>query len=188
MPADMFQPMAGVQTSIYIFEAHKTHDFESTVKFIDFRNDGYKRTKRALKEIDEPAKRYSDIIRVNKAGESAKVEANWDIDKFILRFYHQICSRLEFRPAQKIDTKPTLNDFRTTVANFLVNEVEQILKKVKRWEVNCHSIQSRRKQLEKICLISSQFHSNPKAYVFKFLASGDFDKNKVEEITVMLPH
>ncbi|MBU2932913.1 MULTISPECIES: hypothetical protein [Vibrio] len=36
-----------------------------------------------------------------------------------------------------------------------------------------------------ICLISSQFHSNPKAYVFKFLASGDFDKNKVEEITVM---
>ena len=33
-----------------------------------------------------------------------------------------------------------------------------------------------------ICLISSQFHSNPKAYVFKFLASGDFDKNKVSEL------
>ena len=37
MPTDLFQPMAGVQTSIYIFEAGKPHDFEQTVKFIDFR-------------------------------------------------------------------------------------------------------------------------------------------------------
>lgn len=48
MPTDLFQPMAGVQTSIYIFEAHKPHDFQKIVKFIDFRNDGYKRTSRAL--------------------------------------------------------------------------------------------------------------------------------------------
>ena len=27
MPGDLFQPMAGVQTSIYVFEA-KPHDFE----------------------------------------------------------------------------------------------------------------------------------------------------------------
>ena len=35
MPTDLFQPMAGVQTSIYIFEAHKPHDFQKIVKFID---------------------------------------------------------------------------------------------------------------------------------------------------------
>ena len=34
MPTDLFQPMAGVQTSIYIFEAHKPHDFQKIVKFI----------------------------------------------------------------------------------------------------------------------------------------------------------
>ncbi len=67
MPTDLFQPMAGVQTSIYIVEAHTPHDFEKTVKFIDFRNDGYKRTSRSLQEIDEPTKRYADIIKIYKA-------------------------------------------------------------------------------------------------------------------------
>ena len=54
--------MAGVQTSIYIFESHKPHDFDKTVKFIDFRNDGYKRTSRAIQEIDAPTQRYADMI------------------------------------------------------------------------------------------------------------------------------
>jgi type I restriction enzyme M protein len=64
MPVDLFLPMAGVQTSIYVFEAHKPHDSEKTVKFIDFRNDGYKRTSRALQNTDDPAKRYADIIKI----------------------------------------------------------------------------------------------------------------------------
>jgi len=80
MPTDLFQPMAGVQTSIYIFEARKAHDYEQTVKFIDFRNDEYKRTSRALQEIDNPSKRYLDIVKIHKAGKNAKVEATWNID------------------------------------------------------------------------------------------------------------
>ena len=71
MPTDLFQPMAGVQTSIYIFEAHKPHDFQKIVKFIDFRNDGYKRTSRALQEIDNPTQRYADIVKIYKAGKNA---------------------------------------------------------------------------------------------------------------------
>lgn len=62
MPVDLFVPVAGVQTSIYIFQAGKPHDFGKTVKFIDFRNDGYKRTKRGLQEIDNPSQRYDDIV------------------------------------------------------------------------------------------------------------------------------
>lgn len=80
MPTDLFQPMAGVQTSIYIVEAHTPHDYEKIVKFIDFRNDGYKRTTRSLQETDEPAKRYADIIRLYKAGKSAKLEASWKVN------------------------------------------------------------------------------------------------------------
>ena len=64
MPTDLFQPMAGVQTSIYILKAHTSHDIEQTVKFIDFRNDGYKRTSRALQDIDHPAARYAYIIKI----------------------------------------------------------------------------------------------------------------------------
>ncbi|GAB2023056.1 N-6 DNA methylase [Pseudolactococcus yaeyamensis] len=53
MPIDLFVPMAGVQTSIYVFEAHvkKGHDFEKPVRFIDFRQDGYKRAKRSVTSI-----------------------------------------------------------------------------------------------------------------------------------------
>ena len=90
MPVDLFQPMAGVQTSIYIFEAHKPHDFEQTVKFIDFRDDGYKRTSRALQEINEPTKRYSDIIKIYKAGLNAKIDANWNLKEvYIEDFINQ---------------------------------------------------------------------------------------------------
>lgn len=46
MPTDLFVPNASVQTSIYIFEAGVPHDFDAPVKFIDFRNDGQKRSKR----------------------------------------------------------------------------------------------------------------------------------------------
>lgn len=80
MPTDLFQPMAGVQTSIYVFEAKKPHDFEQPVKFIDFRNDGYKRTSRALQEIDEPTKRYADIVKIYKGGKNAKLETTWSLD------------------------------------------------------------------------------------------------------------
>ena len=60
MPVDLFEPMASVQTNIYIFEAHKPHNFEKTVKFIDFSNDGYKRTKRGLIEQDNPTQRCGE--------------------------------------------------------------------------------------------------------------------------------
>lgn len=72
MPTDLFVPNAIVQTSIYVFEAKYPHNFGlDKVKFIDFRNDGYKRTERALKEIDSPAERYSDLYLIYKLGLSA---------------------------------------------------------------------------------------------------------------------
>lgn len=87
MPADLFIPNAIVQTSIYIFKAKRPHDFEhDIVKFIDFRNDGYKRTKRIIKEIDNPSDRYNDIYLIYKLGKNAvrneSFHANlWNLDK-----------------------------------------------------------------------------------------------------------
>lgn len=72
MPTDLFMPNANVQTSIYIFEAGKPHNFElDVVKFIDFRNDGYKRTERCIKEVDYPVERYQDIYLLYKLGFNA---------------------------------------------------------------------------------------------------------------------
>ena len=86
MPADLFIPNAIVQTSIYIFKSGKAHDFQyDIVKFIDFRNDGYKRTERCIKEIDNPNERYSDIYLIYKLGKNAVKNKDfhkdlWDLD------------------------------------------------------------------------------------------------------------
>lgn len=72
MPADLFNPNAIVQTSIYVFEAGTPHNFDyDIVKFIDFRNDGYKRTERCISEVDRPAERYQDLYLIYKLGYNA---------------------------------------------------------------------------------------------------------------------
>lgn len=69
MPMDLFEPNATVQTSIYIFKAGTPHKYDyDIVKFIDFRNDGYKRTERCIKETDHPTERYRDIYLIYKLG------------------------------------------------------------------------------------------------------------------------
>lgn len=129
MPVDLFQPMAGVQTSIYIFEAGTPHDYEKTVKFIDFSNDGYKRTSRSLIEQDVPIKRYSDIIKIFKSGSKAKIEANWDLNAtYTEDFITDSGTDWNFGAHIKIDTKPTLSDFKKTVADYLSWEVSNIIK------------------------------------------------------------
>ncbi|MEE3608745.1 HsdM family class I SAM-dependent methyltransferase [Avibacterium paragallinarum] len=133
MPTDLFQPMAGVQTSIYIFEAGKPHDIESVVKFIDFRNDGYKRTERSLLEQDNPSQRYQDIIKIYKAGRSAKVSKElWDLENtYIEDFISKDGNDWNFEQHQKINTTPTLEDFKKTVSDYLAWEVSNILKNQK---------------------------------------------------------
>lgn len=128
MPVDLFVPMAGVQTSIYIFKAHTKHDFEKTVKFIDFRNDGYKRAKRGVTEVDNPTERYQDIIKIYKAGKRAKISADWDLEAtYIEDFITDQGNDWNFEQHQIIDTKPTLEDFKKTVADYLSWEVTQLL-------------------------------------------------------------
>lgn len=128
MPVDLFEPMASVQTNIYIFEAHKPHNFEKTVKFIDFSNDGYKRTKRGLIEQDNPTQRYTDIVKIYNAGKSAKVSKElWDLDKI---YYEGFItdSGDDWNQSAPVDTKPTLQDFKKTVADYLAWEVSNLLK------------------------------------------------------------
>ncbi|MDO4997042.1 MAG: N-6 DNA methylase [Neisseria sp.] len=131
MPTDLFQPMAGVQTSIYIFEAHTPHDVQVPVKFIDFSNDGYKRTERALSEIDHPTERYADMLKIYKAGKNAQVSPHlWNLDDIYVEDFITLNGNdWNFSQHKKIDTKPTLADFKKTVADYLAWEVSQLLKK-----------------------------------------------------------
>lgn len=130
MPVDLFQPMAGVQTSIYVFQAGTPHNFDKTVKFIDFRNDGYKRTSRSLQELDNPAERYQDIIKIYNAGYKAKVHAGlWNLEEVYTEdFITTSGNDWNFDQHKKVDTKPTLQDFKKTVSDYLAWEVSEILK------------------------------------------------------------
>lgn len=131
MPVDLFVPMAGVQTSIYIVEhTGKPHDYEKQVRFIDFRNDGYKRAKRGISEVDHPVERYQDIVQIFKNGRDAKVHNGlWDLDKaVVMDEITDSGADWNFDQHFKTDTQPTEDDFRKVVADYLAWEVSQILK------------------------------------------------------------
>jgi hypothetical protein len=56
----------------FIFLKLEKHDFQhNIIKLIDFRNDGYTRTKRGIAEIDHPTGRYQDILIIYKMGMNA---------------------------------------------------------------------------------------------------------------------
>ena len=131
MPIDLFIPMAGVQTSVYVIEhTGKSHDYKKQVKFIDFRNDGYKRTKRGIIEIDNPVQRYNDIIEIYKNGATANVsDTLWNLQQtVVMNVITNKGNDWNFDQYQKIDTKPTLHDFKKTVGDYLAWEVSNILK------------------------------------------------------------
>ncbi|SIT13732.1 Type I restriction-modification system, DNA methylase subunit [Chryseobacterium ureilyticum] len=131
MPVDLFQPMAGVQTSIYVVEhTGKKHDPNKQVKFIDFRNDGYKRTKRGTLETNNPMQRYKDIVEIYRNGNTADVSADlWDLNtQIVMGKITDSGADWNFDQFQKIDTKPTLADFKKTVSEYLAWEVSNILK------------------------------------------------------------
>lgn len=131
MPIDLFQPMAGVQTSIYVVEhTGKSHDYKKQVKFIDFRNDGYKRTKRGIIEIDNPVQRYNDIIEIYKNGTTANVSSSlWNLKQIVaMSVITNKGNDWNYDQYQIIDTKPTLKDFKKTVGDYLAWEVSNLLK------------------------------------------------------------
>ncbi|APQ72487.1 restriction endonuclease subunit S [Clostridium botulinum] len=131
MPNDLFLPMAGVNTCVYVFEAHKKHDFDRKVKFINFRNDGYKRSKRGfIQEVDNPIARYQDIIKIYKAGVDARVQANWDLkDIYIEDFINDSGADWNFDQHLKIDSSTELNDFQVSISDSLSWEISKLLKR-----------------------------------------------------------
>jgi len=131
MPVDLFQPMAGVQTSIYVVEhTGKKHNYTKQVKFIDFRNDGYKRTKRGIIEINNPLQRYNDIIEIYKNGVTANVSHDlWDLkQQVVMDVITDKGTDWNYDQHQKIDTMPKLEDFKKTISDYLTWEVSNILK------------------------------------------------------------
>lgn len=139
MPADLFGGKSSVQTSIYVFEVNKPHHTKQLVRFIDFRNDGYKRSNRKkakasanLRNEDRAIERYDEVVDLVKFGKTYLnifSEKEFVEDIICVETGHKdFGADWNFDQHKKIDTTPKIDDFKKTVGDYLAWEVSQILK------------------------------------------------------------
>jgi len=130
MPIDIFIGKSSVQTNIYVFKVGEKHHKEEVVKFIDFSNDGYTRTNRKkasnnLKNTDRAKERYEELVKLVRFGKS-------QLNIFTEKEYYEDTidpkNGADWNKSAPIDTKPTLEDFKKTVSDYLAWEVTNILK------------------------------------------------------------
>lgn len=130
MPMDIFIGKASVQTNIYVFQVGEIHHKDIMVKFIDFSNDGYSRSNRKkassnLKDTDKAKERYEEIVNLVRFGRSK-------LNIFSEKEYYEATidpnDGADWNYNPKIDTKPTLEDFKKTISDYLSWEVSQLLK------------------------------------------------------------
>lgn len=130
MPIDLFIGKSSVQTNIYVFKVGEPHQKDDTVKFINFSNDGYTRTNRKkasvnLRDTDHAKERYQEIVDLVRFGRKK-------LNIFTEKEYYEGTidpeNGADWNQSAPIDTKPTLDDFKKTVADYLAWEVSTLLK------------------------------------------------------------
>lgn len=130
MPIDIFIGKSSVQTYIYVFKVNEPHHQDEMVKFIDFSNDGYTRTNRKkasnnLKDTGQAKERYQEVVDLVRFGKS-KLKLLSNQEFYELTINPEDGS--DWNQTPPIDTRPTLNDFKRTVSNYLAWEVSNLLK------------------------------------------------------------
>lgn len=130
MPIDIFIGKSSVQTNIYVFKVNEKHHPDETVKFIDFSEDGYTRTNRKkasnnLKDTNQAKERYEEVANLVRFGKS---KLNIFTDKEYFEGTIDPKNGADWNKSSAIDTKPTLQDFKKTVSDYLAWEVSNILK------------------------------------------------------------
>lgn len=131
MPMDLFIGKSSVQTYIYVFRVGEPHENDNIVKFIDFSNDGYTRTNRKkascnLRDTDHAKERYQEIVNLVRFGRN---KLKYFTDNEYYEGTINVESGADWNQTAPIDTKPTLNDFKKTVSDYLAWEVSNLLSK-----------------------------------------------------------
>lgn len=130
MPIDLFIGKSSVQTNVYVFRVGENHQKDDVVKFIDFSNDGYTRSdrKKASKNLfdtDRAKERYQEVVDLVRFGKS---KLNILTEKEYYEGYIDPENGADWNQTAPIDTKPTLEDFKKTVSDYLAWEVSTLLK------------------------------------------------------------
>ena len=130
MPIDLFIGKSSVLTNIYVFRVGEAHQKDDVVKFIDFSNDGYTRSdrKKASKNLfdtDRAKERYQEVVDLVRFG---KTKLSILTEKEYYEGHIDPDNGSDWNQAAPIDTKPTLDDFKKTVSDYLAWEVSTLLK------------------------------------------------------------
>lgn len=130
MPIDLFIGKSSVQTNIYVFRVGEAHQKDDIVKFIDFSVDGYTRTNRKkascnLRDTDHAKERYAELVDLVRFGKS---KLNIFTEKEYYEGKIDPENGADWNQTVPIDTKPTLEDFKKTVSDYLAWEVSNLLK------------------------------------------------------------
>lgn len=141
MPADLFNGKSSVQTAIYLFKVNRAHETDDMVTFIDFSEDGYARQNRKkstqkvnLRNVDHALERYDEIVAIC-LGKKPKTEYYTEANGLVIKDTITLNGDdWTFNQHKKIDTTPTEDDFKKTVADYLAWRVSAILKGEVQWD------------------------------------------------------
>ena len=135
MPSGLFGNKASVSVYIFVFKVNRPHEEDDVVTFIDFSEDGYSRQNRKkstqdvnLRDTDNAAARYDEVLAIvlgKKPKTSYYTEVNGKVIKDTVTLNGDDWL---FTQHQIIDTTPTEEDFKKTVANYLSWKVSQLMK------------------------------------------------------------
>ncbi|EGO9003053.1 SAM-dependent DNA methyltransferase [Enterococcus faecalis] len=131
MPTDLFVGKSSVQTYIYVFRVGEAHENDYTVQFIDFTNDGYTRSNRKkssnnLRDTDHAKERYQEVIDLVKYG---KGKLHYLSESEYYEGHIDVTKGDDWNQTAPIDLKPTLDDFKKTIGDYLAWEVSNLLNK-----------------------------------------------------------
>lgn len=130
MPIDLFIGKSSVQTNIYVFRVGEAHQKDEIVKFIDFANDGYTRSNRKkaannLRDTDRAKERYQEVVDLVRFGKS---KLNILTEEEYYEGTIDPENGADWNQSAPIDTRPSLDDFKKTVADYLAWEVANLIK------------------------------------------------------------
>ena len=130
MPIDLFIGKSSVLTNVYVFRVGEAHQKDDVVKFIDFSNDGYtrsdrKKASRNLFDTDRAKERYQEVVDLVRFG---KTKLNIFTEKEYYEGHIDPEKGNDWNQTAPIDTRPTLDDFKKTISDYLAWEVSTLLK------------------------------------------------------------
>ncbi len=133
--SDIFCGKASVQTAVYVFEVGTPHESDNIVKFIDFSNDGYTRQNRKkssqsvnLRDTDNAKERYDEVVRLVNHRGSVEGILNYFKGCYVEDTISPDGNDWTYSQHRKIDTRPTEEDFRQVVKDYLAWKVSEIIK------------------------------------------------------------